>query len=222
MGKLTDGHPKPMLSVAGRPILEILITNAIRSEITDFTIHRGYLGLTISDYFGNGDRFGTRIDYFDARVDGPAEAILEFGGVTGEERFCSLCADTLLSSQQISELIRTHFASGAAATFVREHGSAHVSPPVSLLANRVVRPGIGVDDVWVGYNGVVERAFLDAGRDIMQTKKVKYVSALMTALATAHHVEVVDLGPILNINTPEELRAVSDLTKNSDRVRAEE
>lgn len=210
MSGLTDKCPKPMLLVKGRPILEHLIVNAIQAGITDFTIHLGYLGHIISSYFGNGDRLATRIEYFNAHLNSPEESILAFGKMSSEQIYCCLCGDTLLSSQQISRLIQTHVALGVTATFVREHGGGHVSSPVSVLANRVVRSGTGMEDVWVGCNGIVERTFLDASWDIVQTEKVKSISALMTALATQYPIGVADLGQVVNLNTPEQLYLVSN------------
>jgi len=63
MRPLTDKIPKPMLRISGKPMLEIIINNAINCGFRNFVISIGYLGEVIKDYFGNGDKFGVNISY---------------------------------------------------------------------------------------------------------------------------------------------------------------
>lgn len=60
---LTDQVPKPMLSVAGRPILERLILHLAASGIRRVFVSVNYLGHVIEDHFGDGSAFGCRIEY---------------------------------------------------------------------------------------------------------------------------------------------------------------
>ncbi len=60
---LTETTPKPMLKVAGRPILERLILHLISHGITKIYISVNYLAEQITDYFDDGKRFGCTIDY---------------------------------------------------------------------------------------------------------------------------------------------------------------
>jgi NDP-sugar pyrophosphorylase family protein len=55
--------PKPMLEVAGKPILEHIINRARKQGITRFIISLNYLGNVIEDYFQNGQKFGVSITY---------------------------------------------------------------------------------------------------------------------------------------------------------------
>ncbi len=55
--------PKPMLPVKGTPILEHLIKQLKKNNITDLIIAISYLGDKIKTYFGNGEKFGVRIQY---------------------------------------------------------------------------------------------------------------------------------------------------------------
>ena len=56
--------PKPMIPIAGKPILEWQI-NCLRSQgLKDIILVIGYLGHVIKDYFGDGSRFGVNISYF--------------------------------------------------------------------------------------------------------------------------------------------------------------
>lgn len=60
---LTDDCPKPLLLVAGRPILEHIIDQAVKAGFHRFVLSIGYLGHMIEEHFGNGDGFGVEIDY---------------------------------------------------------------------------------------------------------------------------------------------------------------
>jgi dTDP-glucose pyrophosphorylase len=60
---LTERLPKPMLPVAGRPILERLLLHLLGFGIRRVFLAIRYLGQTIEDHFGDGSRFGCRISY---------------------------------------------------------------------------------------------------------------------------------------------------------------
>ena len=55
--------PKPMLLVAGKPILEHIINRARKQGISRFIISLNYLGNVIEDYFENGKTLGVSISY---------------------------------------------------------------------------------------------------------------------------------------------------------------
>ena len=59
----TESCPKPMLLVAGKPMLEHIIERAIRQNFRRFFIATHYLGHMIEDYFGDGSRWGVDIRY---------------------------------------------------------------------------------------------------------------------------------------------------------------
>ncbi len=59
----TETCPKPMLPVAGKPMLEHIIDRAKEEGFGHFILTIHYLGQLIEEYFGNGERLGVRIDY---------------------------------------------------------------------------------------------------------------------------------------------------------------
>lgn len=63
MGQMAQQIPKPMIPIAGKPLLEHQIELARRYGITDVILLTGHLGEAIEDYFGDGSRFGVRIRY---------------------------------------------------------------------------------------------------------------------------------------------------------------
>jgi dTDP-glucose pyrophosphorylase len=60
---LTDNCPKPMLPVAGKPMLEHIIERAKVEGFGHFIISINYLGEIIEEHFGNGSRLGVKIEY---------------------------------------------------------------------------------------------------------------------------------------------------------------
>ncbi len=59
----TENCPKPMLQVAGKPILEHIIVRAKAEGFQHFILTTHYLGNMIEEYFGDGSRWQVRIDY---------------------------------------------------------------------------------------------------------------------------------------------------------------
>ena len=59
----TENCPKPLLSVAGKPILEHIIERAKLEGFNRFVFAIHYLGHMIEAHFGDGFRLGVQIDY---------------------------------------------------------------------------------------------------------------------------------------------------------------
>ena len=65
MRPLTDRTPKPLLEVAGKPLIVWHIENLVRSGVTDLVINHAHLGKQIEQALGDGRRFDARIRYSD-------------------------------------------------------------------------------------------------------------------------------------------------------------
>lgn len=59
----TENCPKPLLPVAGKPMLEHIIERAKLEGFEHFILAIHYLGHMIEEYFGDGSRWQVRIDY---------------------------------------------------------------------------------------------------------------------------------------------------------------
>ena len=59
----TDDCPKPLLKVAGKPIVEHIITRAVEEGFRKFVLATHYLGHMIEQYLGDGSSFGVKISY---------------------------------------------------------------------------------------------------------------------------------------------------------------
>ena len=59
----TETCPKPMLCVAGKPLLEHIIERAKAEGFSNFVLAIHYLGHMITDHFGCGESLGVHIEY---------------------------------------------------------------------------------------------------------------------------------------------------------------
>ena len=74
MRPLTLHTPKPLVQVAGVPLIEYHIRALAAAGFTELVINHAWLGRQIEDYLGDGSRFGVRIVY------SPEGEPLETGG----------------------------------------------------------------------------------------------------------------------------------------------
>lgn len=65
MMPLTANLPKPMLQVAGKPLLQHHIENLAKARLTDIVINIAWCGQAIVDYFADGKKFGVNLCYSD-------------------------------------------------------------------------------------------------------------------------------------------------------------
>ncbi len=63
MHPLTDALPKPLLQVAGKPLLQYHIEALVAAGIRDIVINHARYGEMIEAHFGTGERFGVTIRY---------------------------------------------------------------------------------------------------------------------------------------------------------------
>lgn len=65
---LTESKPKPLLSVGGKPILEILIERLRQSGIVEILVALHHKSEMIRDQLGDGARLGVRVEYVEEPV----------------------------------------------------------------------------------------------------------------------------------------------------------
>lgn len=65
MGTLTDLTPKPLLSLAGKALIEYSLDSLSRAGFKDIVINVAYRGQQIIDYCGDGRRWGVSLQYSD-------------------------------------------------------------------------------------------------------------------------------------------------------------
>lgn len=94
IAELFPNIPKPLIPVAGMPILEREIKSLCAQGFKDIILTVGYLADKIIAYFGDGSRFGAKIDYFvEESPLGNAGALFRLREKIGDEPFLLLNAD---------------------------------------------------------------------------------------------------------------------------------
>lgn len=94
IAELFPNIPKPLIPVAGMPILEREIKSLCAQGFKDIILTVGYLADKIIAYFGDGSLFGAKIDYFVEEFPlGNAGALFRLRKKIGDEPFLLLNAD---------------------------------------------------------------------------------------------------------------------------------
>ena len=94
IAELFPNIPKPLIPVAGMPILEREIKSLCVQGFKDIILTVGYLADKIIAYFGDGSQFGAKIDYFvEESPLGNAGALFRLREKIGDEPFLLLNAD---------------------------------------------------------------------------------------------------------------------------------
>ncbi len=78
ISSIASDIPKPMIKIGGKPVLQQEIESLRKQGLDDFIITISHLGHVISDYFGDGSKFGVKIEYFNETIPlGNAGALYE-------------------------------------------------------------------------------------------------------------------------------------------------
>lgn len=128
--------PKPMIEICGKPILEWQIENLKACGLTDITLVIGHLGHIIKDYFGDGIKFGVKIEYFvEDHPLGTAGALFKIPQLT--EDFLLLCGDVVIDVD-FNRFIAFHKEKKAWASLMA-HPNGHPYDS-SLLVTEIIPP----------------------------------------------------------------------------------
>ena len=111
----TENRPKPMLLVAGIPILEHIIKRARSQGFNHFIIAINYLGQIIEDYFKDGQKFGVKIDYLHEDTPLGTAGALSLLSYKPEKAFIVTNGD-VITDINYSNFLEYHTVQNAAAT----------------------------------------------------------------------------------------------------------
>jgi dTDP-glucose pyrophosphorylase len=134
----TENCPKPLLVVAGKPILEHIIDRAKLEGFTRFVLAIHYLGHMIEAHFGDGERLGVRIEYL--REESPLGTAGALGLLNPlpDAPFVVTNGD-VITDIRYGELLDFHVRQAAAATMaVRVHEWQHPFGVVQMQGVEIV------------------------------------------------------------------------------------
>ena len=121
----TENCPKPLLPVAGKPMLEHIIERAKLEGFSHFVLAIHYLGHMIEDYFGNGERLQVQIDYLREQSPLGTAGALSLLNPRPDASFVVTNGD-VITDTRYGELLDFHTRHNATATMaVRVHEWQH-------------------------------------------------------------------------------------------------
>jgi NDP-sugar pyrophosphorylase family protein len=107
LGPLTERVPKPLLSVAGRPIIVHILDGLFKAGIRDVTIVTGYLAEKLEAELGNGAGSGMELRYVrQESLDGTAHALALARDHLGDSRFFVGWGDILVRPENFRAIVR--------------------------------------------------------------------------------------------------------------------
>ena len=163
----TENCPKPLLPVAGKPMLEHIIDRAKLEGFSHFVLAIHYLGHMIEDHFGNGERLGVRIDYLREQSPLGTAGALGLLNPRPEAAFVVTNGD-VITDIRYGEMLDFHIRHGAAATMaVRVHEWQH---PFGVVQTRGVEI-IGFEEK------PVARSHINAGVYALEPDALSVLSA---------------------------------------------
>jgi dTDP-glucose pyrophosphorylase len=130
---LTDRLPKPMVPVAGRPILERIVLHLVGYGVKRIYISVNYMADVITAHFGDGARFGCTISYL--RESAPLGTGGPLSLLPGPQAHPLLVMNgDLVTQVDVSRLLRFHEAQGACATLTARHYQVEI--PFGVVTQR--------------------------------------------------------------------------------------
>ncbi len=140
MAPLTDRRPKPLVPVAGRPIIEHIAGGLAAAGVDEICLVIGYMGEQIQERLGDGGRLGTKLTYvWQEEYRGTGAALLLSEDFIGEDHFVLGWGDIIVPSSNYRRMLQL---------FQQQ------KPEAILSLNRV-------DDPWEGAAVYVRNDYVD-------------------------------------------------------------
>ena len=120
LGALTKHTPKPLMTVAGRSIIEWIILNLVGDGIRDIYVSVNHLAEQIEEHLGDGGRLGCRVRYLREEPDKPLGTAGSLTLLHAERPDLAdpviVMNGDLMVQFEASALLETHRSQGAAIT----------------------------------------------------------------------------------------------------------
>jgi len=164
---ITDKTPKPLVKVAGKPLIEYHLENLNTAGFKEVVINLSHLGNMIQDHLGDGSQFDLHIEY-SSEGESPLETaggIIHALPLLGDEPFLVLNADIWcdhklsfanLSGDKLAHLVLVNNPShNTDGDFTYEFGNIY-----NTGENRLTYSGIGIYDPKLFKNYAAEKLAL--------------------------------------------------------------
>lgn len=204
MRPLTERTPKPMLCVAGVPLIEHHVRNCVRAGITEIVINHAYLGEQIEAYLGDGKRFGCRIDY--SREGEPLDSgggIFRALPLLGDKSFIAMNAD-VWTDYPLENLLDKN--TSYAHLVMTDNPPQHSRGDFYLHDGLLSEAGAGNKLTWTGLRVINPALFADCSDGVFSI-----VPLLKQAMSEGRVTGEYFGGRWFDIGTPERLHEINQL-----------
>jgi len=135
---LTATRPKPMVPIAGKPLLEYNLDQLVAAGVRHISILISPRGDAIERHFGHSYH-GVQVNYFvQDEPRGTGHALRVLRDAVGDEPFLCIFGDNI-TMWPVSRLVPTHLDTGAAATLALFHAKDPRRHGVVELEGRLIR-----------------------------------------------------------------------------------
>ncbi|OIO19920.1 MAG: hypothetical protein AUJ23_01205 [Candidatus Magasanikbacteria bacterium CG1_02_32_51] len=107
LGELGKQIAKPMIKVCGKPVLEYQIELLSRYDFSNIVLVVGHLQEQIMEYFGNGDKWGVKIQYDNQNIEMGTAGRIKNLQVDLEDDFFVLYGD-LMFNVNLVKMLKAH------------------------------------------------------------------------------------------------------------------
>lgn len=200
---LTEAWPKPVLPIAGRPVIATILRDLASSGFEEVIVVTGHLAEQIETLLGDGAGFGLRVRY--ARQPQPlgsADAVrcaLEAGA---RPPLLVLAADTVFASGDLSKVVQLS-ESTTAALGVRP-STDRGKTPLSVLNGLVTAIGKGEGGLRAAPLWVLDEEIVASLPDL-PGPPFELADAVRKAISAGKKVVAIELGPTRDLTRPEDV-----------------
>jgi len=108
MAPLTHHYPKPLVPVAGKPLITYILEALAHASIKHVVVVDGYQGERIRRTLGDGSAHGVRLTYVRSRHAGRGNALSLYAArkVVGDRPFLLLMGDHLVTPALVQQVLR--------------------------------------------------------------------------------------------------------------------
>ena len=160
----TATTPKPLLPIAGKPLIQHIIERAHHLGFENFVISTGYLRQKITDYLGDGSELGVNISYLNEKEPLGTAGSLSLIENLKHPIICSNC-DVLTELDYVKLLNYHHQNFGLATMAIRKHELQNPFGVVEIEGNCL--SGFEEKPVY--------KSYVNTGVYVLSAEAVKYV-----------------------------------------------
>lgn len=169
---ITNNIPKPLIPVAGRPLIHYTLNLLKRHNIKEVIINLHYLADMIKKEVGDGSRFGIKVNYsYEPEILGTGGGIKKVEDFFSDGTFLVINADILVGLD-LSDVVRFHKEKGAIATMVLRHDKDVDSyGAIEIDKDGRIRQFLGKID----YKGAPLRKLMFTGIHVLEPEVLSYI-----------------------------------------------